>query len=110
MWIITNKGLLSIVAHKDSPEKLLVRSRRYDELLDFVSKLPEAVSIYQMNRSDYKWRCDVDRDQVAFAATKILQEIDYFNFKRSIPETDLDLQHFAGEVWLSGYMNLSGEP
>lgn len=83
MWIFTNNSFLSIVAHRDKPEILLVRARRLGEI---ESVFPDA-DVFEMLSADYLYRAEIPREQVAEIMAKQIQEIDYDNFKNSVTDT-----------------------
>jgi hypothetical protein len=110
MWIVTNHGLLSIVANKAKGFEgtLLVRARRKEDLYHFFGD-QKAVdeSLIENPDADYQFRIICEPDTLKAAAFHQIDDINYGNFKNSIPETDVELRKFAGEVWASGWRNLS---
>lgn len=85
MWLCLNNSFLSIVSHYDDPSKLLVRSRVAGHI---EAVFPDA-KVYERKGSDYAFRADVPRQQVADAISKRLMTIDYTNFKNSVQDHDL---------------------
>ncbi|MCO6451112.1 MAG: hypothetical protein J5I90_10035 [Caldilineales bacterium] len=82
MWIFLNDAFLSIVAHRDEPEMLLVRSRFPD---DIGRVFPDAV-VEHTPAFDYPYRTVLARTEVAQTLAAHVETIPYPNFKNSIKE------------------------
>jgi len=82
MWIFTNTGFLSVVAHRDKKDTLLVRGRRSGEI---ESIFPKA-NVYEMDNADYYYRSEIKRDEVARVMANQVQDIGYDNFKSSVSD------------------------
>ena len=84
MWLFTSQGFISVVADKDNPEtgNLLVRARDRNHLSDL---FPNA-EIFCKTPSDYKWRAWVLRDEVSSLLQSQIDNLNYTNFKNSIPD------------------------
>lgn len=85
MWICLNDAFLSIVAHYDDPNKLLVRARIKG---DIERVFPDAV-VYQREGSDYLYRADVQAGEVSVVIAHRITQIDYTNFKSSVKSRPL---------------------
>lgn len=85
MWICLNDAFLSIVSHYDDPNKLLVRSR----VKGHIEKVFTGARVYQRERSDYLYRAEVPRTEVAAVISGRLMKIDYTNFKGSVKDRQL---------------------
>jgi len=83
MWIFTNKGMVSAVAHREKRGYLLVRAREKDHLTAFFGESAEN-HIKHTPRADYAWRIEVSRPDFEAAAARQIDEIDYDNFKNSV--------------------------
>ena len=81
MWIFLNDSYLSIVAHRASPKLLLVRARFPG---DIRRVFPTAV-VSEGEGTDYRYRASIERRTVIDAMADQIQDIDYFNFKDSVP-------------------------
>ena len=95
MWLFTNQGFISVVADRENPEtgNLLVRSRDRDHLENL---FPNA-EIFSKTPSDYRWRAWISRDDVSQLMLAQVQNLNYTNFKNSIPD---DKYHDAClDVW-----------
>ena len=69
MWIMTNSGFLSVVAHRDQPNDLLVRARRKGEIETIfpgadISRTPDA---------DYLYRSVISRTEVSSVLARQIQ-------------------------------------
>lgn len=81
MWIFLSNSFLSIVAHRTSPDLLLVRARLKG---DIERALPGA-KVWTDNTADYKYRAEISREEVAKAVAAHVSGIEYDNFKASTP-------------------------
>lgn len=85
MWIMTNRGMLSLVEHREHPGILLVRSRNRHALEAF---FPDFEPI-ETKLADYRWRLMLPKAQVAAVVANLITGIDYANFKASVPDQAL---------------------
>jgi hypothetical protein len=93
MWLYVSGGFLSIVAHRDKPEHLLVRARHPDHIGALLPGLEPTV----LETADYRFRVVADRTVVVKAITHYLTSMDYDNFKASI--IDKDYHDVCLDVW-----------
>ena len=93
MWIFLSQSFLSIVAVKDKPEILVVRSRISGDI-EYV--FPEAEVLTDIG-SDYKYRAFLSRKRVAEAIATEVMNINYTNFKKSVNPYNRELAYF--DVW-----------
>lgn len=84
MWIYLNDAFLSIVAHRNERDCLLVRARVRG---DIERVFPGATS-QETRAADYRFRAVIDRQVVADAIAGRLLEIGYDNFKGSVAARD----------------------
>lgn len=82
MWIFKNDAFLSIVAHRDLPGSVLVRSRVAG---DIQRALPGA-KVFEDAQADYQYRAIVKRDVLAQALFEAVDDINYPNFKDSVDD------------------------
>jgi hypothetical protein len=80
MWIFTNESFLSVVAHKQFDDCLLVRGRFKG---DIEAAFPGA-EVEETPEADYRFRAVLPRLAVANYIQKQVKMIDYPNFKGSI--------------------------
>lgn len=109
MWVITNQGLISIVANRQKGFQgtYLVRARRRKDLYAFFGNDQIDDYIIHNPEADYHYRVVAEADTVKAAMFRAVDKIDYGNFKNSIPETDQDMKYFAAETWLAGFRHLN---
>lgn len=93
MWIFTSNSFLSIVAHTDKPDTLLVRSRLPG---DIEALFPDA-RVFELADADYRYRAEIPRNQVAEALADSVRSLDYPNFKNSLSGTKR--KSAAAKVW-----------
>jgi len=109
MWVVINKGFVSIVANGNDPSgaTLLVRARRKRDLLGFFQCTAEKLGEYLKHdvSRDYHYRVVAKRDFVGKMVARHAANIDYTNFKDSIKD-DADLHQMATETWVVGFRNL----
>lgn len=86
MWIFLNDAFISVVQQPRQPDHLLVRARLSGDLSRAfpgvklqVTKTPDA---------DYRFRTTLPRRTVAEAIGRAVMQIDYGNFKDSVPKKD----------------------
>jgi hypothetical protein len=95
MWVCLSDAFLSIVAHRDRPEDLLVRARVAGDIERVFPGFP----VSQTTQADYLFRAIVPRAVVGQALTDVAAGIGYDNFKQSVPD---DARHAAYfDVWLA---------
>lgn len=80
MWIYLTEGAFSIVAHRDKPNHLLVRSRHPDSIR---RAFPHAKQYY-IQDADYPYRADILRDDVISFLERRLSLLNYDNFKNTV--------------------------
>jgi len=88
-----NDAFLSIVAHTDSPDHLLVRARRVG---DIEAVFPDA-KVEHTPAADYAYRTMLSRGEVAVVMARRLCTIDYPNFKNSVNDPQRHDAYF--DVW-----------
>lgn len=82
MWVALTEGWLSIVAHRDKPDHLLVRARNPKHI---TRTFPD-VEMYSNADADYPFRADVLREDVIEFMSRRLEHMQYDNFKNTIDE------------------------
>ena len=85
MWLCLQNGLLSVVADRSSPSRLVIRARRRKVLEEIFPNVEITVS----EQADYKYRVLEDRETFAKLVAKITAQVQYFNFKSSVEDPDL---------------------
>src|SRR5689334_20118875 len=81
-----NNIIVSAVADRHNPKRLLVRARRREHLENLFGK--DAAILVDAG-TDYKYRMFVDRSALADLTNKTLMSISYDNFKNSVEDDAL---------------------
>lgn len=84
MWIMTNKAFVSVVDKSNEAGCLLVRGRCRDHITAIFPKAKVRESI----GTDYRYRADIPRSEVARAMAREVERIEYDNFKDSVRDDD----------------------
>lgn len=98
MWLILNKGFLSIVNKEGS---FVVRSRVKEHLSYY---FPNS-EIEEGSGTDYQYRIRLTKYQLDNFFSVISNEITYSNFKDSIK--DNSIKNFASQIWILGWQIFS---
>jgi hypothetical protein len=99
MWLFTTKGYVSIVAHREEKDELLVRARTRRDLEDFLGKGTTNI-IEETPEADYRWRAVVLRREVALLISRyVQQELTYDNFKNAAGDRDAYLDDILARLW-----------
>jgi hypothetical protein len=96
MWIFTQKGFLSIVRHTDKPNVLIVRSR----FRGHIEKMFPNAHVTENIGTDYRYRAELNPEEVSKAIAKMILEIDYPNFKGSL-DSDGDYASCCLDVYIA---------
>lgn len=103
MWIITKFGFFSVVAKPGDAEagRLTVRSRVLSDLEELRDRFLPSLGPTEVDKgTDYKFRATAPRADVAAAAAKAVEAIDYSNFKNEVHREQGSARASAyGEVW-----------
>ncbi len=86
MWLCFNNAFVSAVADRNNPDRLVVRSRRREHLVNVFGR---DADITESTDSDYKYRVFVERRVLADFVHRTLMSLDYDNFKNSVQDDDL---------------------
>jgi hypothetical protein len=98
MWLFSVEGFVSIVAHRDEPQSLLVRGRCKADVEAFAAKL--GVKVIETPRADYAFRCVAPRDKVAALVHSLVDGINYPNFKNEVAERQgVERESLYHQVW-----------
>lgn len=115
MWIMTERGFYSVVAHRENPRQVLVRARVREDL-ERLLEMMEAPAFPVVNQleiqstpaADYPYRVYMPRLIWEEMAVRLAAEIDYPNFKDRVAKTDSDKLGAYHEVW-AGLQQLEKE-
>jgi hypothetical protein len=95
MWLFTSKSFISIVADKDDPTRRLLRSRCPGDIEEL---FPDA-NVFEDTNADYRYRAFVSAGDVKTRIGQYIEEIDYPNFKNSIPMYKRAYLYACTGVW-----------
>ena len=98
MWIYLTEGAFSIVAHRDKPDHLLVRSRHPNSIR---RAFPHAKQYY-IQDADYPYRADIRRNHVAEFLIQRLTLMTYDNFKNTVVN-DEDYSNLLNKIWATHF-------
>jgi hypothetical protein len=100
MWLMTTIGFFSVV-RKSGETDLTVRARVQDDLEALGKKyLPSLGPITSGGGTDYPYRARVASEDFAAAVGRMVEDIDYANFKNSVAaEQGPDRAHVYSEIW-----------
>jgi hypothetical protein len=82
MWMFTQSGFFSIVAHRDDPDILIVKARVKG---DIEAYWPQA-KVFETPEADYLYRAYMSKDVVAERVGKIVANVDYDSYKGHITD------------------------
>lgn len=85
MWVFLNNAFLSIVQDKGDANMLMVRARLRGDL-QRVFSFPDMKVLETPPPADYRFRCSVERWRVSDVLRVAVGDIDYTNFKKSVPD------------------------
>jgi len=97
MWIFTNRGMVSIVAHRSTPCVVLVRARDKAHLEAFFSGSHPTPEIIETPGADYRWRVLCSRDLARSMISRAFSAVHYPNFKNSVKDDRLHRAY--SRVW-----------
>ena len=95
MWVFLNNSFLSIVENRNNKNELLVRSRTKG---DIETVFPDC-EVFEMGKSDYKYRAYIKKTNVSNRLKKLVENINYDNFKNSISSNQSDRHDSYLNVW-----------
>ena len=97
MWVLMNNSYFSIVKNKNKKNSLVVRARIKG---DIERVFPKA-NVIEGIGTDYQYRTFLPKWVVSKAIKKSIENIDYDNFKDSVPLTDNTRHDVYFDVWLT---------
>ena len=99
MWIVLNDAFFSVVAHRERPSMLMVRSRSSGDLEKY---FPHA-EVTETSNADYRYRAVIERAAVGAVLSQVSANLDYDNFKNSIPKSQGFRKGPYMDVWRALY-------
>lgn len=97
MWLITNRGLLSVVQDFNDASTLIVRARQDGFLEELMEEAGLDLKAWKDESADYPYRVKMSRHDFANILCNQVFEINYPNFKESV--TDPKLKRLLSNVW-----------
>lgn len=82
MWLFTQNGFFSIVAHRDEPEILIVRARVRGDIERYWPR----EKVFMTPGFDYLYRAFIPKEVVAGTIGKIVLDVDYGSYKGSLAD------------------------
>jgi len=110
MWVMTPDGFFSIVRKRGETD-LTVRARVRGDLEALEKEyLPSLGPIIVGGGTDYAYRARVDSTSLASAIARMVEDVDYSNFKDTVAARQgFERAHVYGEIW-SALRKLTPEP
>jgi hypothetical protein len=112
MWLMTRYGFFSIVcAHdeKGRPHKtlMMIRARNKEHLKRLQKFDARFEQIVETGNTDYPYRIIAERDAVVPLAARLMDDVDYSNFKKAAAAPtgapgDAAYHAFLHSVWAAG--------
>jgi len=87
MWLFSKSGFVSVVAHREQKDMLLVRSRFKEDIAAVCERLAVAgvtVDPFEDLHADYRYRVICPKEAFVKAVGGLVNEIDYDNFKSAV--------------------------
>ncbi len=104
MWIISDKGFVSLVQHDTDPELIRARARRKAHLLDTFDLTEDEIIDYGPNPPDYRWHANVPREDVAEAISDSIMNMSYTSHvKESVSGNDRQMYRAMMSTWNAFY-------
>ena len=95
MWLFTRQGFISAVENRDNPETIVIRARDPEHLREMFPTEP----ILETEESDYPIRLYIERARFADWLARQAYDLDYTNFKDSIPSDQETYHDACVAVW-----------
>ena len=97
MWLFTIEGFVSVVAHYEKPETLVVRAR--DEVSLIGLQEATGATLLATPKADYAFRLEVPKGEFLGWISSQVQAIDYPNFKAKMWEARPEMDGVLHDVW-----------
>ena len=115
MWVFSDIGFFSVVAHRDIGGHYLVRARDREHLEALLDehwpRLWPIPSIQDTPYADYGVRITVSREQLDHLAARLVEGIDYDNFKSFVERERPGWRRYIGllhDIWHQARQALAG--
>jgi hypothetical protein len=98
MWLFTLNSFVSVVRHREEPDKLLVRARRREDLVELLGQ-KWSKSIFEDGCADYRFRVIMPETDFQEIVSKYIHEkLTYDNFKAAQKPNNKFL-NFLHKIW-----------
>ncbi len=98
MWIFSD-GFISVVAHHEKPDTLLVRARDEGSLLSLVEAT--GATLRHTPSNDYPYRIEVLRDAFSAWVVDQITQLDYTNYKAHMCSARPEFGDALHDVWVA---------
>ena len=99
MWLFTNQGFYSVVAHREDAETLIVRARDAGDIEALRDQIP-GIQPFEDASADYRYRAHVSRSEWVAALAQLTSDLDYDNFKSEVARRQgADRARLYGHIW-----------
>lgn len=99
MWMFTTQGFVSVVAHSEKPDTLLVRARDEDSLLSLVEAI--GATLRHTPSNDYPYRIEVLRTAYSAWVADQIAQLDYTNYKAHMWSERPEFGDALHDVWVA---------
>ena len=99
MWLFTSEGFVSVVAHSEKPDTLLVRARDERSLLSLVEAT--GATLRHSNTSDYPFRIEDSRGAYSAWVADQIAELAYTNYKAHMWSERPEFGDALHDVWVA---------
>ena len=99
MWLFTSEGFVSVVAHSEKPDTLLVRARDEGSLLSLVEAT--GATLRHTPSNDYPKRIEVPRGALARWLADQVFNLDYRNYKAHMWSERPEFGDALHDVWVA---------
>ena len=98
MWIFS-EGFISVVAHNEKPDTLLVRARDEDSLLSLVEAT--GATLRHTPSNDYPYRIEALREAFSAWVADQVSNLDYTNYKAHMWSERPEFGDALHDVWVA---------
>lgn len=104
MWLFTEYGFFSVVAHRELPDQVMVRARTAQDIQALVMRLPRPKpKVVRTPDADYAFRVTVKRTALSEVLIDLMvgarDSIEYDNFKGAVEKRDPGRAALYHGVW-----------
>ena len=99
MWLFTSEGFVSVVAHSEKPDTLLVRARDERSLLSLVEAT--GATLRSTPNADYPNRLEVSIAAYSAWVADQIEELDYTNYKAHMWSERPEFGAALHDVWVA---------